>query len=123
MQEKPQEAIVIYHNERCSKSRAALDFLNSMPFNIEVRSYLENPPSYAEIVTLVKQLGFSSVRDLIRQKDTLYQELDLANQKRTEKELIELLEQHPILIERPIIVKNNRAVIARPDTAAILSIL
>jgi len=102
----------IWHNPKCSKSREALTLLEEKGENFEVFKYLDTPPSRDEIVTLLQKLGLSA-RELMRTKEELYKELGLAKIEE-ESALIDALAEHPKLIERPILIENNRAVIGRP---------
>ncbi len=102
----------IWHNPKCSKSREALKLLEEKGENFEVFKYLDTPPSRDEIVSLVKKLGISA-RELMRTKEDLYQELEVAKIT-DEGKLIDVLVDHPKLIERPILIEGNRALIGRP---------
>ena len=102
----------IWHNPKCSKSREALSLLQEKGEEIEVFKYLDTPPSREDIVSLLKKLGVSA-RELMRTKEELYKELGLAKIEE-ESVLIDALAAHPKLIERPILIENNRAVIGRP---------
>ncbi|MDO9208557.1 MAG: arsenate reductase (glutaredoxin) [Sulfuricurvum sp.] len=104
--------ITIWHNPKCSKSREALALLSEKNGEIEVVKYLETTPSRDEIVALLAKLGISA-RELMRTKEDLYKELDVANIA-DENGLIDVLVEHPKLIERPILIEGNRAVIGRP---------
>ena len=104
--------MIIWHNPKCSKSREALKLLEEKGEAFEVFKYLDTPPSREEIVTLLGKLGVSA-RDLMRTKEDLYKELGLAKVD-DEGKLINALAQYPKLIERPILIENNRAVIGRP---------
>ena len=104
--------ITIWHNSKCSKSREALKLLEEKGGRFEVFKYLDTPPSREEITLLLKKLGISA-RELMRTKEDLYKELSVAKIADEEK-LIDLLAEHPKLIERPIIIDVNRAVIGRP---------
>lgn len=101
----------IYHNPRCSKSRKTLDLLNDYNINPNIIDYLNNPPTTAELRTLLTQLNMTA-RDLVRQGEPLCKELNLKEADDTT--LLTAMSTHPILIERPIVVKGNRAVIGRP---------
>jgi arsenate reductase len=103
----------IFHNSRCSKSRATLAWLEERGETVEVINYLEQPPSAAELVVLLQQLGMSP-RELMRQNEAEYQQLDLADPVLDDAALIAAMVKHPKLIERPIVVANGRAVIGRP---------
>ncbi len=105
--------ITIYHNPRCSKSRQTLQLLQDRGVEPKVIEYLKTPPSVAELKTLVNQLGFVSARELMRSKEAVYAELNLAEQTAEEK-LLSAMAEHPKLIERPIVVRDNRACLGRP---------
>lgn len=102
----------IWHNSKCSKSREALKLLEEKGEPFEVFKYLDTPPSRDEIVALLGKLGVSA-RELMRTKEDLYKELGLAKVT-VEAKLIDALAEHPKLIERPILIEENRAVIGRP---------
>ena len=104
--------ITIWHNPKCSKSREALQLLEKKGGTYEVFKYLDTPPSREEIVELLSKLGISA-RELMRTKEDLYKELGLA-QVSDEAKLIDALAEYPKLIERPIVIEGNRAVIGRP---------
>ena len=104
----------LYHNPRCSKSRAALALLQERGIEPRIVAYLEQAPSIAELKTLIAQLGLSDVRAMMRQGEAEYQALALDNPTHSQEALIAALAAHPRLIERPIFVHNQRAVIARP---------
>jgi arsenate reductase len=104
--------ITIWHNPKCSKSREALKLLEEKGETTEVFKYLDTAPSRTDIEALLGKLGISA-RELMRTKEDLYKELGLA--KITEEAaLIDALAEHPKLIERPILIEGNRAVIGRP---------
>ena len=111
----------IYHNNRCSKSRATLALLQERGLTVEVVHYLETPPDAAQLSTLIAQLGLGA-RDLLRRGEAIYRELGLDDPSLGEDELIAAMVAHPILIERPIVVAGNQAAIGRPPEA-VLSIL
>lgn len=102
----------IWHNPKCSKSREALKLLEEKGNSFEVFKYLDTPPSRGEITALLKKLGVSA-GELMRTKEDVYKELGLANVSDEEK-LIDALVEHPKLIERPILIEENRAIIGRP---------
>lgn len=104
----------IYHNPRCSKSRAALALLEERNLDIQIVKYLETPPSMSLLASLIDLLGLEDPRDMMRKKDALYKELHLDTKEYSKIELIEILTQNPKLIERPIVVANGRAAIGRP---------
>jgi arsenate reductase len=111
----------IYHNNRCSKSRATLALLEERGGKVEVIDYLDTPPNAAELVVLLKQLGMSA-RELLRTGEPEYQSLGLDNPSLGDDALIAAMLTHPKLIERPIVVANGKAVIGRPPEA-VLAIL
>ena len=105
-------SIKIYHNPRCSKSRNTLALLEEQGLKVEIVKYLDTPPTKEELKELLLMLGMSA-RELMRTKEEIYKELGL--QEITDEEiLIESMVTHPKLIERPIVIKENHAVIGRP---------
>ena len=108
------EAIKIYHNPRCSKSRETLELLKSNGVDPEVVLYLETPPDAQTIRQLLKMLNMGSARELMRQKEDLYKSLNLNDTSLTEDRLIQAMVDNPKLIERPIVVANGKARIGRP---------
>lgn len=104
--------ITIWHNPKCSKSREALKLLEEKGVPYEVFKYLETIPSRQEIADLLQKLGVSA-RELMRTKEDLYKELGLAAVAE-EAKLIDALAEYPKLIERPILIEKNRALIGRP---------
>lgn len=108
-----QAATKLYHNNRCSKSRGALQLLNERGIEPELVHYLETPPSPAELRELLRMLGMGA-RGLVRTGEPEYAELGLADPSLGEDALIAAMVAHPKLIERPIFVHDGRAVIGRP---------
>jgi arsenate reductase len=106
-------ALVLYHNPRCSKSRAALKLLEDAGKEPKVVLYLESPPSASEIKDLLAKLAIGP-RALMRTKEPVYKELGLDDPKLSDAALIRAMAENPILIERPILVAGKRAVIGRP---------
>ncbi|MCH9812590.1 MAG: arsenate reductase (glutaredoxin) [Epsilonproteobacteria bacterium] len=104
--------IQIWHNPRCSKSRNALNLLVEEGIDAEVVKYLETPHTVEEIENLLSMLGVNA-RALMRTKETIYKELDLKNEN-DEAKLIAAMVANPKLIERPIVIKEGKAVIGRP---------
>ncbi|RAS28756.1 arsenate reductase (glutaredoxin) [Paraburkholderia bryophila] len=109
--------ITIYHNPRCSKSRAACELLTST-YNVaneqtEIVEYLKQPLTVAQLKQLNAELG-CPVREMIRDTEAEYKELQLSDAALTDEELYEAMAKHPILLQRPIVVRNGRAVIGRP---------
>ena len=111
----------IYHNNRCSKSRATLALLEEHGGEVEVVNYLDTPPSAAELTQLLKQLGMTA-RQLLRTGEMEYQALGLGNPALDDAALIAAMVTHPKLIERPIVVANGKAALGRPPEA-VLAIL
>ncbi len=108
------DRVTIYHNARCSKSRGALELLRARGIEPEVVNYQETPPSAAEFERLLGLLGLEP-RALMRSGEPEYAELGLADPGLPRAALIEALVRHPKLIERPIVVRGERAVIGRPQ--------
>ncbi len=108
------KAVKIYHNPRCSKSRETLNLLQSHGVEPEVVLYLETPADAATLRQLLKMLGMSSARKLMRRKEDLYASLNLADSSLSEEELIQTMVENPKLMERPIVVANGQARIGRP---------
>lgn len=111
----------IYHNPRCSKSRETLALLENQQQDIEIVEYLKTPPTAEELSDILQQLDMQP-RQLLRTKETLYKELQLDNNNLSDQELIRAMCDNPKLIERPIVIKNNQAIIGRPPEA-VLNIL
>lgn len=110
--------ITIYHNPKCGTSRNTLALIRNSGVEPEVIEYLKTPPSRAELKRLVQAMGVS-LRDILRQKGTPYEELDLANPKWTDEELLDFIEQHPVLINRPIVVTPLGVRLCRPSEAVL----
>ena len=105
--------IKIWHNPRCSKSRDSFKLLEERGVEVKVIKYLETVPTKEELENILKMLGMDSARALMRTKESIYKELNLKDET-SEEALIEAMVKHPKLIERPIVIKGNRAVIGRP---------
>ena len=103
----------IYHNPRGSKSRQALALLEQQGDELEVIHYIDTPPDSATLSALLQQLGFTA-RELIRKGEDTYKELNLANPELSEAELVQAMVDYPRLIERPIVIRDGQAIIARP---------
>lgn len=106
-------SVKIYHNPKCSKSRAALKLIEERGIEPRIVPYLVTPPTADELAALLGMLGIGA-RDLLRTGEPAYSALDLARPDLPERTLIEAMALHPILIERPIVVSGKRAVIGRP---------
>ena len=106
-------ALKIYHNPRCSKSRQTLQLLKDNNLEPEVVKYLETPPSAGELEEILDLLGLEP-RELMRRKEKEYKALGLDDPNLSREALIQAMVEHPRLIERPIVIKDGRAVIGRP---------
>ena len=106
--------VKIFHNPKCGTSRNTLALIRNSGVEPEVIFYLETPPSKEELKKLITDMGVP-VRDVLRQKGTPYEELDLGNEKWTEEELIDFMLAHPILINRPIVVTPVGTRLCRPS--------
>jgi arsenate reductase len=104
--------IVIWHNPRCSKSREALKLLQEEGIEPVIYKYLDEHPSKEEIRKVLDMIG-AKPRDIMRTKEAIYKELGLKDVEDDEK-LIEAMAEHPKLIERPIVIKDGKAVLGRP---------
>ncbi len=107
------EAITIYHNPRCSKSRQTLGLIEEKGIQPEIVLYLETPPSEKEIISILKKLGIAP-RELLRKGEDAYKELGLKDDVHSDADLIQAMHKHPKLIERPIVIKGDKAVLGRP---------
>ncbi len=105
--------VTIYHNPKCSKSRQTLELLEKHGIKPTIVEYLKTPPTVEKLKQILAQLGFTP-RDLMRKKEPEYAECDLDNPSLSDDDLIRLMIQHPILIERPIVQANGKAAIGRP---------
>ena len=106
--------ITIYHNPNCGTSRTVLGILNERGDEPEVVEYLKTPPSREQIRAIVRASG-GTLRDLLRQKGTPYDELGLGDPSLTDDELLDAIEKHPILLNRPIVVTPLGARLCRPS--------
>jgi arsenate reductase (glutaredoxin) len=102
---------VIYHNPRCSTSRKTLDLLRDNGIEPTIIQYLKTPPSRAELVQMIKDAGIE-VRAAVRKRESLYDELKLADA--SDDELLDAMAANPILIERPFVVTPKGTRLARP---------
>ena len=105
-------AVTIYHNPRCSKSRSALALLQEKGVEPTIIEYLRTPPTRAELRPLVAKLGIAP-EQLVRKGEDVYQE-KFKGRILTDEQWLDALAANPILIERPIVVKGDRAVVGRP---------
>ncbi|ASG65615.1 arsenate reductase (glutaredoxin) [Idiomarina piscisalsi] len=109
--------VTIYHNPRCSKSRQTLELLKEKSIEPEVVEYLKTPPNAAELKDILNKLGLSA-DELMRKKEAIYKELGLAGVS-DENELITAMVNNPKLIERPIVIKGDKAAIGRPPESVL----
>lgn len=105
--------VTIYHNPRCSKSRAALELLKERGIEPEIVEYLKNPPSAGELGAILQQLGMEP-RELMRKNEPEYKDTGMDNPSLDRQALINGMVATPKLIERPIVLANGKAVLGRP---------
>lgn len=111
-------SVTIYHNPKCSKSRQTLELLEERGANPVIVEYLKTPPTASELKEILSQLGLAP-RELMRKKEDKYNECRLDNPSLSDEDLINLMVEHPILIERPIVLANGKAAIGRPPEQAL----
>ncbi|KNC66853.1 arsenate reductase (glutaredoxin) [Pseudoalteromonas ardens] len=111
-------SVTIYHNPRCSKSRETLALLESRDIQPDVVEYLKTPIDADTLSGLLQKLGFTSAHQLVRSKETLYKELSLSKDS-DEADLRQAMLENPKLIERPIVVKGDKAAIGRPPESVL----
>ena len=116
-----QDKLVIYHNPRCSKSRETLQILHDNDRDPEIVEYLEEPPSAEELKRIVSLLGITA-RDLLRTTEAVYKDAELDDDSLSEDEIIEAICEYPALLQRPIVILGDKAVIGRPP-ARVLDII
>ena len=104
--------LFILHNPRCGKSRDALKLLQDASVDVEVIEYLKTPPTAAQLETILNKLAMKP-EELVRKGEAIYKE-HYAGKTLSDAEWIAAMVEHPILIERPILVKGDRAVVGRP---------
>lgn len=112
------ESATIYHNPRCSKSRATLEILIAQGEQPEIINYLETPPNKETLETVLNYLRIEP-RELMRQGESVYKEKNLGDDSLSRDDLMNAMLENPILIERPIVVKNGKAAIGRPPESVI----
>jgi arsenate reductase len=115
------DRLVIYHNPNCSKSRETLQILEDHQLTPEIINYLENPPGRQVLASTVEMLGIS-VRELMRDTETVYQDAGLDDDSLNDNELLEAISKIPALMQRPIVISGDRAVLGRPP-ARVLEII
>ena len=104
--------IQIYHNSRCGKSRECLAFLEKSGQEYEIIKYLEDVPTFDELKEIIKKLGIKPI-ELVRRKEKIWVE-NFKDKPMTDDEIINAMISNPILIERPIVINGDKAIIARP---------
>ncbi len=105
--------VTIYHNPRCSKSRATLALLNENGVQPKIVEYLKTPPTKAEMTRILDGLGMEP-RDLMRKKEEPYAALNLSDKAKSRDALIDAILENPILMERPVVVTQGRYALGRP---------
>lgn len=111
------EQWVIWHNPRCSKSRAALELLRERGLDLHVVEYLKSPPSRAEIKSVLGKLAIPA-EALVRKGEDVYRD-QFKDRTMTADQWLDALAAHPVLIERPVIIRGDRAVLGRPPENAL----
>jgi len=112
MTDRREDDVLVYFNPNCSKCRGARDLLGEKGVDAEYFRYLEDAPSREELERVMGLLGIEDPRQMMRTGEDVYNELGLADADRDA--LLDAMTKHPILIERPIVIRGDRAVIARP---------
>lgn len=112
-------SVTIWHNPRCSKSRATLAILQERALEPIIITYLDAPPSPAEINNALSLLGMRSARELMRKGESEYQDKQLDNAALSEQTLVQAMCQYPRLIERPIVFSAGQARIGRPPESVL----
>ncbi|MCX2721864.1 arsenate reductase (glutaredoxin) [Roseibium salinum] len=110
--------VTIYHNPKCGTSRNTLEMIRKSGVEPQIIEYLKTPPSRDELVSLIERMNVP-VRDLLRQKGTPYVELGLGDGKWSDDQLIDFMIEHPILINRPIVVSEKGVRLCRPSEEVI----
>jgi arsenate reductase len=113
---------IIYHNPKCGTSRNTLGLIRNTGEEPTIVEYLKTPLSKDDLRALVKTLGIS-VRELMRAKEKIYAELDLGNAKWSDEDLLGFIAQHPILMNRPVVITGKGARLCRPESEVVLDIL
>lgn len=105
--------VSIFYNPKCSKCRLTMDILNDKGIDTTVVEYLDTPPSSDDLIEVLELLGLEP-RDLMRKHETPYKDNDLDDPNLSREQLIQAMIDNPILIERPIVINGNKAIIGRP---------
>ena len=107
------EKVQILHNPRCSKSRQTKDILENQGVDASIVEYLKTPPTTAQLEEILDMLGLEP-RELMRKHESPYKDNNLDDDSLTREQLIQAMVDNPILIERPIVIKGNKAALGRP---------
>jgi|TARA_B100001741_G_scaffold115977_1_gene95606 arsenate reductase len=107
------EKVIIFHNPRCSKSRACLELITSMGITPRVKLYLDEIITNDELNNILRMLGIKP-RELLRKSEEEYETYNLDDNKLEDEEIIKIIIENPILIQRPLVIANNSAIIGRP---------
>ncbi len=110
-----QQKLVMYHNPSCSKSRETLQILEDNNVETVIIEYLDQPPDQQELQRIIEMLGCSA-RDLLRTTEPAYRDAHLDDDVLTDIEIIDAICQQPVLLQRPIVVADGKAIIGRPPT-------
>ena len=105
--------MIYYHNPKCSKSREGLKIVEEGAHNYKIKLYLSEKITFTELVQIIDKLKIKPI-DLVRKKEKIIKEKELDLNSMSDKEIIETLVENPILIERPILVTDNKAIVGRP---------
>ncbi|MBT3520568.1 MAG: arsenate reductase (glutaredoxin) [Gammaproteobacteria bacterium] len=105
--------MIYYHNPKCSKSREGLKIVEESAHNYKIKLYLSEKITFTELVQIIDKLKIKPI-DLVRKKEKIIKEKDLDLSSMSDKEIIETLVENPILIERPILVTETKAIVGRP---------
>jgi len=111
-------SVTIYHNPRCSKSRQTLEILNAQNVDVEIIEYLKTSPDAKTLKQILSYLNIPA-RELLRKGESAYKEAGLDDKSLSEDDVIAAMVEHPILIERPVVVNNGKAAIGRPPESVL----
>ena len=111
-------SVTIYHNPRCSKSRKTLEILNQQNVDLEIIEYLKTSPDAETLKQILSYLDIPA-RELLRKGESAYKEAGLDDTSLSEDDVISAMVEHPILIERPIVINNGKATIGRPPESVL----
>lgn len=111
--------LTVWHNPKCSKSRKTLELLETRGFKPQLRKYLDDPPAQEELDKVLEALNLAP-RELMRKKEAEFEELNLADASRTHEELVRAMVNHPVLIQRPVVITSDgRAKLGRPPESVL----